>query len=819
MFNLRTVAFKLFRAASIHVATCISIITISICLIMTMGLYIWNAKVQMDADIRALFGDADITAGYNPDQNQRISEDMLEQIKEIEGVESVSPISLTHTTVEHTLERVYTLGVENDLLVQSRYDFHSFLQPEDVILSESLAQFFDKQVGDSIHINGDMFSIKEILPAMKAAESTYFALLSNDIVKARMQNDPKSAGLFTLIKTREDIKPPHIGMELKTLDTTLRVDITNEYDFVQRSLQSLMIFIIVLSVFVLLITGVLLLSTFQLLLYKVKEQLMILRALGATAKQIGHLVRIQLTVINCIGVFIGSCLSILVAKYGLANLIDTLGFPKARIEIPFMVGLIIAGTSFTILQLFAYLQVRKSMQLLPMQLASEKENLTFRWTRRLTILSTIIAVLALVCLVSAQLQENEDGQNALLIVIGSLLFCCLLLIVIPFIFTKMLHTCLQPIRRIFGNEAYLAYQQLMPQVRKNMPIILSIIALITILTFGSSLLKTVQKNDASFIEQSFETSIVLKNVLDDTSLTQETVEEIEDLSAVSYAYATSYNWFEMQLGKKWDSINYATIDVEQYVALKKIASYEGDLSNGLIISQAFAKEHALKVGDEIPVAVYEYSTGKSNPAGKFPIMAIAPTFLRNIDVYLDWSMHVPGKETPPIYEIMVETTNVETALDQLNYLKKEWPELQITNKEALLSESSEMFYQRWSLFVGVFIILIGATCLGVLQTLLHSIYVKRSDYAIQRMVGLSPNGLMKLILTQVLSFILYGLSMGTLIGLVLTRMLALVDREAAFFIDFLTLGLVSLFFLLLTIIVFSLQGYWISRMKLVKEII
>ncbi|WP_313892376.1 ABC transporter permease [Psychrobacillus sp.] len=819
MFNLRTIAFKLFRAASIHVVTCMSIITISICLIMTMSLYIYNAKAQMEDEIQALFGNADITAGYNPEQHQWLSEYQIEQIKALHGVESVSPISLTHTDVESTLDTVYTLGVENDSLVRSKYDFQSSLQLQDVILSESLAQFFDKQVGESIQINGDMFSIKEILPTMKGVESIYLALLSNDVVKLWMQNDPNNAGLFTLIETKEDFNPTLIAMDLKALDASLRVDITNEYDFVKRNLQSLMIFIIVLSVFVLLITGVLLLSTFQLLFYKIKEQLMILRALGATSKQVGHLVLVQLTVINSIGVMLGTCLSLLVVKYGLAQLIDTLGFPKGRLDFPFLLAMIIAGASFTILQLFAFVQVRKSMNLLPMQLASDKEMLTFRWTKRQTILSILMAGIALVCFISAHVQENGHGQKALLIVIGTLFSCSFLLIVMPFIFTGLLHICLQPIRTIFGKEAYLACQQLIPQVRKNIPIILSIIALMTILTFGSSLLKTVQKNDTSFIEQSFETSIVLKNVLNDISFTQETVEEIENLSSVSYAYATSFHRFEMQLEKKWDSINYATIDVEQYVALKKIASYEGDLSNGLVISQTFANKHGLKVGDKLPLAVYDFSTRKSNPAGEFPIIAITPTFLRNIDVYLDWSMHVPGKETPPIYEIMVETADVDTALAQLSYLQKEWPELQITNKETLIAESSEMFYQRWSLFVGVFVILIGATCLGVLQTLLHSIYVKRSDYAIQRFLGLSPNGLMKLILTQVLSFILYGLAMGTLIGLVLTKMLALVDREAGVFIDFLTLGSVSLLFLLLTMIVFSLQGYWISRRKLANEMI
>ena len=111
MFTMRNVAIKLFRAAWAHVATSISIIAISICLVMTMGMYIWNANAQMKEEIHAIFGDADITVGYNPEQGKTISAELLRQIKSIEGTDMVSPVSLTHTTVEN-MESVYTLGVK-----------------------------------------------------------------------------------------------------------------------------------------------------------------------------------------------------------------------------------------------------------------------------------------------------------------------------------------------------------------------------------------------------------------------------------------------------------------------------------------------------------------------------------------------------------------------------------------------------------------------------------------------------------------------------------------------------------------------------------
>lgn len=143
---------------------------------------------------------------------------------------------------------------------------------------------------------------------------------------------------------------------------------------------------------------------------------------------------------------------------------------------------------------------------------------------------------------------------------------------------------------------------------------------------------------------------------------------------------------------------------------------------------------------------------------------------------------------------MLEATDTEQALAELAYLEERWPALKFTDKETIIEQSHEMFFQRWSLFVGVFVILIAATCLGVLQTLLHSIYAKRGDYAIQRLIGLSPNGLMKLILTQVLSFVLYGLTVGTFLGIVLTRMLGFIDKGSPMIYDFFTLGITSLVF-------------------------
>lgn len=101
MFTMRNIALKLFRAAWANVLTSISVITISICLVMTMTVYIWNANSQMKADIQALYGEMDLMVGYNPDQQKLLTTHQIEELSTLAGVTQVSRLSLAHTFVEY----------------------------------------------------------------------------------------------------------------------------------------------------------------------------------------------------------------------------------------------------------------------------------------------------------------------------------------------------------------------------------------------------------------------------------------------------------------------------------------------------------------------------------------------------------------------------------------------------------------------------------------------------------------------------------------------------------------------------------------------
>ncbi|MCG7343837.1 ABC transporter permease [Sporosarcina sp. ACRSL] len=816
MFNLKSIALKLFRAAKTQVFTSISIITVSICLIMTMGVYIWNAKAQMESEIYQLFGNADMTVGYNPDQQKWLTSEQLHSIAAIEGVAEVSPVLLTATNVENDLPSVYTIGVDNDNLVKSRYHFERNIGENEVIVSQKIASLFNKSIGDTIEIDSMPYVIKEILTPLPGTTDVKIVILSNTTVRQWIQNDD-AAGLFTLIKLTKNATSSTVAKNITELDDTLRIDITNEYDFVKANFQSLAIFMIVLSAFILIITTVLLTSTFQLVFFKLREQLMVLRALGATKNQVGKIVQMQLQTIISSGVILGTLCSLVIIKQWLPLLIEKMQLPEAKTDFPLWLAIIICAITYAILQGIMQWQVRKSMSLLPLQIASDNNESLPRMTKTKLYGAGLMLSIAGICLFSAIFEQN-GSQQALQTVIGSLIICIVILYLMPYLFSLLLNAVLQPIRMLFGKEAYLACQQLMPQVRKNMPIVLSIIGLMVILIFGTSLFKTVQENEKAYIQFLYETPVVIHNDLQDPTLTNDIIQDIEALPSVNHAYARSnYPIVDFFLNERWQGENFAAIDMDKFLEIGKIQELHGEIDNGVIISSQFAEDNGLWIGDWLQTGIFNYELQKTEGVEPVQVIDIAD-HISNIDIYFDWSSPIAINSNVTVNEIMVDTTDSKQTMMELQFLHERWPALTFSDYETFTEENNQMFYQRWSLFVGVLVILITATCIGVIQTLLHTIYGKRIDYAIQRLVGLTPNGLIKLILTQVLSFVLFSLTVGTIVGYLFTQLLASIDTNAVVVFDHSTvLAVISVFFLL-TCLIFTVQGYFISRKTLTAEL-
>ncbi|MBP3951834.1 FtsX-like permease family protein [Bacillus suaedae] len=820
MFTLRAISLKLFRASLPTTIVTILTIAVSTCLIMTMMLYSINAKNHMQEQIYQLYGNVDLTAGYNLEQTTYLTTNQLDRITQLDGIEALSKISLAFTSVEGVSDEVYTLGVENDDLVQSRYHHTKDLTNNDVVVSSALAEVLNVQVGGQLQVEGSLFTVREVISFEDIhSEAPKLILLSNDVVKKWMSSTSEGEALFALIKAADKANATELAVAIKKLDDTLRVEITDEDPFVKMNMQSLSIFIMVLSVMVLCITGVLLLTNFQLLLYKMKQQFIIMRSIGASSKQVAKLVQAQLTTINVIGVITGTILTFFALRYGLDYFVAYLQLPDSKQT--FLIGpaMIIAFVCFLVLQIFVFIQVQKSLKILPMQLMADNERLDFSFSKTKRFMLKFLGGLALFLILFSRIIPDSNGKGSLVLIVGTLLLCLTLLMVFPLLLSKSLVKISPLVHRLFGKEAGIAIHNIIPQVRSNTSVILSVVFLMVIVIFGSSLMKSIQQTEQEYLNERFETPIIITSSVGyDTEIEpMELADSIDSLPSVDFVYSRgTLAIIELATDQGWEHYDYTTIDINRMLATGHVQSFDGDLSKSVIISEQMATTQNLSIGDQLQLGYFNESAQKTVGIGTFTVGGIESNLGQHADMYVDWSTSLP-LENIVFSELFVETSNIEETITSINSLKEEYPEIQVSNVRDSLEQANTMFYQRWGLLVGVFIILITATCIGVFQSLIHYIYTKRHDFAIHRLIGMTPNQLIKLIVSQTLIFIVYGLFVGCTIGIIFTCLLFLIDPAGNSYLDIPMMLLISLGLIVLTVAVFLIQGWFVSRQKLTEE--
>src|SRR5699024_3513181 len=125
-------------------------------------------------------------------------------------------------------------------------------------------------------------------------------------------------------------------------------------------------------------------------------------------------------------------------------------------------------------------------------------------------------------------------------------------------------------------------------------------------------------------------------------------------------------------------------------------------------------------------------------------------------------------------------------------------------------------FQKFYFLINRFLIfLIVSETFGVLQTLMNDIMTQKSNYRITRLLGLTQNGMMSVIVWQALIFMCYGVAFGVTFGIFFTKLLwFVIDPASNISVDTtLVIKTISIM-LLLTLICFTLQGYQMIRYPL-----
>ncbi|MCA4157744.1 FtsX-like permease family protein [Priestia megaterium] len=821
MKSLKGLAFRLFRANKFIVFSSILSIAIAAMLTLSMVLFSFNAQSTLKHELKQIYGDMDLSVGFNIDQSKVVSPSLTERISKNKNVEQLSRVSITHVTLDKINSSTYTAGVENSDLAKSRYHFKQFLNDDSIAMNKALAKTLHAKVGDKVSIQGHSFTLVEIINDLDATGIAPDMILMNQKTAKeynRLNEHIHADATYLLIKAKKGTNVLTLSNQIKSYDKDLRIDIAEQDPFVKSNLQSLQVFVIVLSFLVLIVTSLLIISNFELLLYKMKNQFAIMRSLGATTKQVSQLIFTQSIIINFSGICIGLLGTFFSQKYVYAWMGEFFKISSSPTQFHLGMALIIALCSFIIIQLFLLIPSYRSAKILPLKVMQKNERLDFGYSKARVILFKILIGVSLFLLIASQVLPTRGEYGVFFLLSAAVLVLLAFFIIFPVWLPKILEGLLPFGQKIFGREYYIAIKNLIPQVKKNTLIVLTISSLMIIAVFGSVTLRTIQVTEQESLKNDFRTPIVVETRLSNTKIDSreftKAVEKLPDVESVSNFSTLGLAYLQEE--DKNINIDYAVVDLERLQTqglMSQLKSKPAD--NSLIISERFAKQNHLKVGQTVQLGEFSESKQAVEPNGSYIVTSIEKQMLNGADAYLDWNN---GKLMDvDFYSLYVDSAHIKDAVNELEGIKSQFPEIKISNYEQSVKQATSMFYQRWGIFIVVIATLVVCTMVGVFNSLANNIYSKRKEYAVLRTMGVKPKGIRKIVLSQVTTYIVIGLIIGIVLGIILTYILLLVD-PGKLIIDYRVIAAIIVTMITCSTVLFTYLGNKIGNQNISLEL-
>ncbi|QTD43176.1 FtsX-like permease family protein [Sporosarcina sp. Te-1] len=774
MKSLNDIAFRFFRANPFIVFTSFVSIAIAVSLIVTLSVFSSNAKQSLQDEMKALFGEQDVAIVYDSEGPAYDEEALFHFAAAHPGTEEISEVFVTRAFVVPLGGNVYTVGMENDDLARSRYNTTVDLDANSVVMSEQLARSLQLEIGDEVEIENGRFTLVEIIKNIEGAGMVPdMVIFSLETAKSFPSNEYELTTTALMIKAVPGTDVVSMAVDLQKFDDRLRIDVMEQEEFVKQNMESLTVFIGVMAVLILLVTSMMVISNFDLLLYKNRNQFAIMRAMGARTKQIANIVLIQSTVINSAGTLIG-----LLLAAGGNQLIQPLfgrlfSIEMAATTFAWQVAIPVALICAIVIQGFLTIPAYKASKALPIQLFEENEKIDFAHSSKRRNWGLLLAAISILAIIIGFVSPDGEGGKALALLVGGLLCIVSLFLLLPLYMAPLLRALIPVVQKVFGKEAAVAIQTMVPQIRKNTLVILSISLVMTITVFGSVLLNTIQQNGLTYIHKQFPTSVVLKSRIWDSEIpTLELQKKVEEQFPGGKVYASSDAApGEIQLTGKEAEFGYILTDL---TALDLENSKEIEPTSEMVVSKEFAKEHDLQVGDSYRIGVYSNTTMQVEWIDQMVVGAISTT-MSGVDAMMDWKATQFWNEFTTFNSLYIDTDDEAEVLNAVEPLKQQYPELQLFGHQKSIDEANTMFLQRWSIFLMVLAALVLSVMTGVCNTLINTIYSKRKEFAVLRTIGVRPGGVGKVILTQVILYVVIGLCFGAICGFLLSWIILLID--------------------------------------------
>ncbi|PZH01011.1 ABC transporter [Streptomyces sp. NTH33] len=498
-------------------------------------------------------------------------------------------------------------------------------------------------------------------------------------------------------------------------------------------------------------------NTFSMLVAQRTRELALLRAVGASRRQVTRSVLIEAFVVGAVAAVTGLVAGIGIGA-GLRSLMGSLGatVPDGPLVVTAgtVVTALVVGVKVTMVA--AWLPGRRAARIPPVAAMSSVHAKAT--TRSLVLRNTVGALLSgagVAVVLTATTMDTDSAQapmglGAVLLIIGVFVLTPLL--------SRPLIAAAAPVLRAFGVAGRLARQNSVRNPRRTAATAAALMIGLTLITgmtvMASSLQQAIDRMASSALRADYVVSMANGTFLSpDIDRKLRATEGVTATSPLRNAPSRIGGETEYLTG----------VDGSAIGELTDLKVEDGSFTVGgtrVVVDGETAKSHRWKAGSSFTVAYEDGRKQKLTVAGVYE----GNEMIRGI--MLDNATLSPHQSDPTDMQVMVRTAGgaSDAAKDKLVKALGSNPAIQIMDKKDISNNIAQMFTLMLNMLYGLLAMAVIVAVLGVVNTLAMSVFERSQEIGMLRAIGLDRRGVKRMVRLESLVISLFGGVLGIGLG-------------------------------------------------------
>ena len=775
---IRRVALRNLAAHKVRLA--LTVLSVVLGTAFITGSFVFTDTLQRTFD--GIFGDVakgvDVRVSTAENGTSGVPVEDIDTVTALPGVERVSPSIAGGVIVLDSAGAAIQTGgapaegfayIPPDQLVGDPQTFVTGGPPAEsgqIALNESAAERGSLAVGDRTTVltvtQGTMPVTISGVYQLETDTGGYLGAMFTEQQASQLFTDGRHVN-FLDVASDGSLSPDQLRDEIAAALPDLKVqtgaEVTEETKSqVSEALNFLNYFLLAFGAIALLVGTFIIYNTFSMIVAQRLRELALLRAIGASRKQVGRSVTLEAFVVGLIGSILGIAAGVALA-YGLRAALNAadLGLPSGPLQLSPRTVIVALLVGVIVTMISAYAPARRATRVPPVAAMREESTATVDSLRVRTIVGVLCAVAGVVLVVVGA--QGVGGGAAATVGIGALLLILAVLFAAPALSRPVVNALGAVFARPFGAIGRLARTNATRNPRRTaataFALTLGLMLVSVIGVFGSSAKASVDALVDNGVEADF--MLTGPQMFGVPAPAAEAVRTVDGVEEVVPVYGV-----QAQIDQDFEFGAAAGGPLQDVLDLAITAGTVDVTGDQILVSASAAAERGWEVGATVPLTSRDGDTVETTVAGIFEDNQLIGPWVISQQLFEQFT---PPTSRTALVVLMNTVDESEAVRTSIQDAVKEFVVVQVLDREQFKGQQAQQIDMLLAILYGLLALAVVIAILGIVNTLALSVVERRREIGMLRAVGMQRSQVRRTIYLESLLIAVFGAVVGVVLGL------------------------------------------------------